>query len=323
MSYLRFKYNPKTLKFERARISVLNVLITFIGYLAVGALFFIGMILFQNYIIESPKEKELRAENSALKEHKVILASQLHDYNQQLEFLKNEDLALHSKLFESGAPVITQSHQSEKVNILTASRQAFNNWLSEITQSTVGSITTAKQTSSFFHDYASIGKKDLSRLFAMPSIAPLENFEVDKLVSGYGIRINPFHKGNYHHDGVDIASARGTKVIATGHGTIITVKRSDLVAGYGNYIEVDHGYGIITRYSHLDDIHARIGQRVKKGQPIGTVGSTGGSVAPHLHYEVIINGQNVEPVKFFMENLNAQQFKEIVSRSTKKNQSLD
>lgn len=323
MYRIRFKYNPKTLKYERVGLSILNILITAVGYLAMGALFFIGLILIQNYVIESPKEKALRAENKALKQHKVILAGQLASYNQQLEDLKEQDLALYNKLFETGAPVKSEKPTSEKVDILVAGDSGFNEWLKEINNQSLTTITAAKQSNSFFHDYASIGKEDLSRLFAIPSIVPVENFEVDKLVSGYGTRINPFHKGNYHHDGVDIASARGTLVLASGHGQIITVKRSDLVAGYGNYVEIDHGHGVVTRYSHLDNINARVGQRVKKGQPIGTVGSTGGSVAPHLHYEVIVNNQNVEPVKFFMENLSADQFKELVSRSKKMNQSLD
>jgi murein DD-endopeptidase MepM/ murein hydrolase activator NlpD len=323
MSRIRFKYNPKTLKYERVGLSILNILITVIGYLAMGTLFFVGLVFLQNYITESPKEKELRAENKALKQHKVILAGQLASYNQQLEELKDQDLALYNKLFETGAPVKNEKPASEKVDILVAGDSGFKEWLKEINSQSTGAINTAQGTSRFFHDYASISKEDLSRLFAMPSIVPVEKFEVDKLVSGFGTRINPFHKGNYHHDGVDIASARGTLVLASGHGQIITVKRSDLVAGYGNYVEIDHGHGIVTRYSHLDDINARIGQQVKKGQPIGTVGSTGGSVAPHLHYEVIVNNQNVEPVKFFMENLSADQFKEVVSRSKKMNQSLD
>lgn len=323
MSRIRFKYNPATLRFERVRISILNVLISLVGYLAMGFVFFAGLILLQNYFIESPKEKELRAENKALKEHKVILASQLVSYNAQLDSLKQEDLSLYTQLFESGTPVNSEDTQSEKVDILIAGFSDFDQWLEEISTQSAKTIYTAKKTNEFFHNTASVEKKDLSRLFDVPAIVPVDNFDVTKLVSGFGTRVNPFHKGNYHHDGVDIASARGTLVLASGHGQVITAKRSELVAGYGNYIEIDHGHGIITRYSHLDDVEVRPGQRVKKGQAIGTVGSSGGSVAPHLHYEVIIKGVNVEPVKFFMENLSADQFKEVVNRSKKMNQSLD
>ncbi|MBK8290924.1 MAG: M23 family metallopeptidase [Flammeovirgaceae bacterium] len=136
---------------------------------------------------------------------------------------------------------------------------------------------------------------------------------MSKLVSGYGIRINPFHKGNYHHDGVDISSARGTVVTATAEGQVTIVKRSDLVAGYGNYLEVDHGDGYVTRYSHLEEIVVRQGQTVKKGQSIGIVGSSGGSIAPHLHYEVIKNGNNLNPIDFFMEGIASGQYEALVN----------
>jgi murein DD-endopeptidase MepM/ murein hydrolase activator NlpD len=323
MSRLRFKYNPGTLRFERARISILNILISLFGYLAMGAVFFLGLILLQNYVIESPREKELKAENKALAQHKVILASQLELYNQKLELLKDEDEALHDQLFESGKNQNQKNTSTEKSGILVANTSNFNNWIKQINELFSDAMQGAKKSNHFFHDAASIDKKDLDRLFAVPSIVPVENFDVNKLVSGFGTRINPFHKGNYHHAGVDIAAARGTLVLAASHGEIVTVKKSDMVAGYGNYIEIDHGHDIITRYSHLDYIQVKAGQRIKKGQVIGTVGSSGGSIAPHLHYEVINNGVNLDPVKFFLENLTADEFNIIVSRSKHMNQSLD
>jgi murein DD-endopeptidase MepM/ murein hydrolase activator NlpD len=182
---------------------------------------------------------------------------------------------------------------------------------------------SAKSSNQFFHAKASVKKEDLSTLFSVPSIMPVENFELTNLVSGFGTRINPFHKGHYHHDGVDITSTRGTSVLAAGHGQVIMTKRSDLLAGFGNYVEIDHGHGVVTRYSHLEEITVRVGQKIKKGHTLGTVGSTGGSIAPHLHYEVIQDGANIDPIKFFAEGLNAAQFQELVTKSKKQNQSLD
>jgi murein DD-endopeptidase MepM/ murein hydrolase activator NlpD len=323
MSRLRFKYNPGTLRFERVRISILNILITLTGYLAMGGVFFIGLILLQNYVIETPREKELTSENKALKQHKLILANQLVSYNHKLSELKKEDLALYNQIFETTDTQNQKTSSPEKVDILVANTSNFNNWLTDINRSFSGVMGEAIKSNQFFSKAASIDKTDLSRLFAIPSIVPVENFEVNKLVSGFGTRINPFHKGNYHHDGIDIAAARGTLVLAAGHGEVISVKRSDMVAGYGNYIEIDHGHGVVTRYSHLDYLQVKVGQRIRKGQAIGTVGSSGGSIAPHLHYEVMVNGIYTEPIKFFMENLTADQFKEVVSRSQKMNQSLD
>jgi murein DD-endopeptidase MepM/ murein hydrolase activator NlpD len=174
-----------------------------------------------------------------------------------------------------------------------------------------------------FSESASIKKTDLKTLKALPTLAPVQQFEADKLVSGFGKRINPFHKGLYHHDGVDISLPTGTAVVATAPGTIVLSNLSSLVAGFGNYIEIDHGNGIVTRYAHLGELKAYYGQRVTRGQIIGTIGSSGGSIAPHLHYEVIKNGKNVNPVHYIISGLNSNQYQTLVDNSNKVNQSLD
>jgi murein DD-endopeptidase MepM/ murein hydrolase activator NlpD len=323
MPRMKFKYNPTSLRYERVKISFFNVLINVVAYVSFGVLFFAGLLILQEYIVETPAEKRLRAENAALKQHKVIMAGQLWSNNQQLAELKKEDEALYKKLFESAGPDRQTNGTDARVDILSSDNEQFEVLLAGMQQQTNELHHLSRQSSNYFYKNASVKKEDLTLLFAMPSLAPVQNFEVSKLVSGFGTRVNPFHKGNYHHDGVDIAAARGTAVMATGHGQVTLAKRSDLVAGYGNYIEIDHGRGIVTRYSHLEDIFVRPGQRVKKGQPVATVGSSGGSIAPHLHYEVMKDGHNIDPVKFFIENLNADQFKELYTRSRKKNQSLD
>jgi murein DD-endopeptidase MepM/ murein hydrolase activator NlpD len=116
---------------------------------------------------------------------------------------------------------------------------------------------------------------------------------------------------------------RGTPVVATASGVVSQLKRSDLQAGYGNYLEVDHGNGIVTRYAHLEDITVRFGARVAKGEAIGTVGNSGGSVAPHVHYEILRDKVNVDPVHYLMEGLTAAQHHLMVTMSHQQNQSLD
>ncbi|MBP9925335.1 MAG: M23 family metallopeptidase [Cyclobacteriaceae bacterium] len=323
MSTSKFNYNPKTLRYERVKISVFNVLITAIGYLTFGVIFFIGLVLLQNLIIETPSEKKLRAENKALDRHKILLTAQLTESNRQLSELKTKDVALYQKLFETNISEETTPVYPEREELLLAGSGDFDESVDQLSQRFSELINSAKKSSYSFQSKTHLEKKDLNYLTNIPSITPVENFEMNKLVSGYGIRINPFHKGNYHHDGVDIASARGTVVRTTAEGQVSIVKRSDLVAGYGNYIEVDHGDGYITRYSHLEEIVVRQGQTVKKGQSIGIVGSSGGSIAPHLHYEVIKEGVNLNPINFFMEGIASDQYEVLVNISKKQNQSLD
>lgn len=319
----KFRYNPDNLRFERVKISVFNVLITVFSYLSFSILFFAGLLLLQNYIIETPSEKKLRTENESLKQHKIVLAGQLSQSNDLLEELKKKDLELYEKLFETSLPQEVNQSTDNREDILIAETGDFNKIINGLNTKFRDLYTSAKSSNLFFHEEVSVKKEDLSTLFSIPSIVPIQDFDLSKLVSGFGTRINPFHKGHYHHDGVDLASSRGTAVLAAGHGQVIVTKRSDLVAGFGNYVEIDHGHGIITRYSHLEDIAVRTGQKIKKGETLGTIGSSGGSIAPHLHYEVIQDGANIDPIKFFAEGLHAGQFQELVNKSKKQNQSLD
>ncbi len=323
MLHTKFRYNPENLRYERVKISFFNVLITVLSYSSFGVLFFAALLLIQNYIIETPSEKQLRTENKSLKQHKIILTSQLQQADHQLEELKKQDRELYEKLFESKPPLDENQSVKKREEILIAETRDFNEIINDLSVRFSDLYSLAKTSNQFFHAEASVKKEDLSTLFTIPSIIPIENFDLSKLVSGFGTRINPFHKGHYHHDGVDIASSRGSLVLSAGHGQVIMTKRSDMLAGFGNYVEIDHGHGVITRYSHLEDINVRIGQKIKKGQAIGSVGSSGGSIAPHLHYEVIQEGANIDPIKFFAEGLNAEEFQELAIKSKKQNQSLD
>ena len=323
MALTKFKYNPKTLRYERAGISILGVTFRVIGYLSFGALFFVALVLLQNFIFDTELETKLRAENEALESHKVILVSRLQASADRIEKLKNEDLALYQKLFETKIEATTTESSVDKEEILNASSSKLSEWISSTQIQTEKLQQESKINNQYFSESASIEKHELKILKSLPTLPPIQNFEVDKLVSGFGKRINPFHKGLYPHDGVDIAAPIGTSVIAAGPGTIIYVSQNNLLAGFGNYIDIDHGNGIVTRYAHLADAKVRLGQRVNKNQVIATVGLSGGTIAPHLHYEVIKDGKNVNPVKYMIGGLSSQQYQLLVSKSLKQNQSLD
>ncbi|MBX2916448.1 MAG: M23 family metallopeptidase [Cyclobacteriaceae bacterium] len=323
MARTKFYYNPKTLRYERARFTVVRFAMAIVGYLVFGVVFFAALLFLQNLIIETPHEKQLRAENRALKEHKVILSSLLSESNQKLNELKKHDLSLYQRLFETQAPYATNQVLPEREEILELNASEFNESVSQLGNRFSELVQVARTGNRFFGLKARVVRNDIPALITTPSIAPVQNFEIEKLVSGFGTRINPFHKGKYQHDGVDIATPRGSAVVATAPGRVLITKKSDLVAGYGNYLEIDHGNGYITRYAHLEDIAVRTGQKIEKGQVIAAIGSTGGSIAPHLHYEVIKNGVSLDPIKFFMEGISSAQYKVLVSLSKKQNQSLD
>jgi murein DD-endopeptidase MepM/ murein hydrolase activator NlpD len=138
-----------------------------------------------------------------------------------------------------------------------------------------------------------LDKKDL--LLATPSIWPVRGF----ISSGFGWRINPISGGKEFHEGIDIATQSGNHIVAPSNGIVSFAGRDD---GYGLMVIIDHGYGITTLYGHMSKIEVKAGEIVKRGQVIGLVGDTGFSTGPHLHYQVMINGIPVNPMRYLVGN---------------------
>ena len=321
MSKVKYRYNVKTLRYERAGISVPNTILYILSLFVFGVLFFCALILVQNYVINTPTEKALRQENKALKTHKNVLLAKLEGAQSLITEIKQSESDLHQKLFDTPLENINSTERTPEM--LLASASDFNENINSVSEKLEEFLSKAQLRSNHFYLYASVDKDDVAKMSSLPAIIPVENFDHGKLMSGFGTRINPFHKGKYYHDGIDLAAIRGTNVLAAGDGRVVLIKRSELQAGYGNYVEIDHGYGFVTRYANLGEITVRIGQKIQKGQAIAMMGMSGGSIAPHVHYEVIKNGKNINPVNVIVEGLDAKQFHKMAEASRKLNQSLD
>ena len=322
MSEPQYRYNPKTLRYERVRFSIWRAGGTFIAYASVGFLFFVALNLLQNKLVETQLEKSLTKENNALTEFKAVLASQLSESKALLGELKIEEVQLTEKLFE--VPVESASIQPKNENHLIATGDSeFDEQASSIRAHLSALTDRVKASNGFFKERVHLKKTEVPMMVNLPSIAPVADIAAENLVSGHGIRINPFHKGNYHHDGIDIALSKGNGVLATGNGRVSYFSNSNLEAGFGNYIEIDHGNGLMTRYAHLEKISVTWGQKIKQGQVIGLSGTSGGSVAPHLHYEVIKNGKSLDPLSYLVEGITPAQHEQLAVKSKVQNQSLD
>jgi murein DD-endopeptidase MepM/ murein hydrolase activator NlpD len=316
----KYRYNEKSLRFERAGISILNVSMSILALLCFGAVFFLGLFFLQNYLINTPAEKALRKENQALMDHKVVLTAKLESAEGNLASLKKSEEELYSKFFDLA---MERDASVKNKDILLADLPVFHTTVQTLQEKFKGYYLRANASNNHFSLYASVTKKDLPQITSFPGAFPVEDIEPKMLVSGFGTRINPWHKGKYHHDGVDIAGARGSRVLATGKGRVISVKKSDLQAGFGNYVEIDHGHGFVTRYTHLGDLTVRLGQSIKKGEQIAWMGLSGGSIAPHVHYEVLKDGKNIDPVKVMVEGITSNQFSLLAVAGRQLNQSLD
>lgn len=321
MARAKYYYNPKTLKYERARWSMSGILSTVVGLLCFGALFFLGLFYLQNKLIDTPAERALREENNALKTHHKVLAARLETSKSAFTDLVTKENSLHEKFFETSREVVEE--KQDATAILVGTREDFEKTVASLTQRYQDSHFKAALNNDHYSRYASVTRHDMAQIRSFPGALPVENADAKMLVSGFGTRINPWHKARFHHDGVDFAGVRGSDILATGEGTVILAKESNLPAGFGSYIEIDHGYGYVTRYTHLGLLKVRTGQRVKKGSVIAEMGMSGGSIAPHVHYEVLKDGHQIDPMKVLVEGLGSDQFHLMAKAARQPNQSLD
>ena len=324
MRYTTFRYNAETCHYERVRLSVKSVLSYGLGLTAMGTCMLVGILLLHDRIVNTNREIQLRKENRALQKHHTILTAELNELRPVLASLQQKDRILHAKFFGS-QPVVQTANvdRASKQDLLLADGASFRKQVTDLGGTSEKLIEKSLLTNNFFGTKLNLRKSALANINALPTLQPVQDWETGLLISGFGMRVNPFHKGLYEHLGVDLALPRGSAVIAAGAGKITQLKRSDLQAGYGNYVEIDHGNGIVTRYAHLEDIVAKYGARVAKGEKIGTVGTSGGSVAPHLHYEILRDDKNVDPVLYMLEGLSPSEHYFLTLMSHQQNQSLD
>lgn len=324
MNRLNYVYNPKTCQYERARVTVKDVLVVSLSTLALSVLFFLAIIFIHNRFVETDLEARLRAENKVLKANLPVVEAELSKIESNLMTLNTQEKTIYTKLFNQDSPEGNTSTSSlNKEDVLLADASSFKDLLADLENKSRHLLENAKIKNNHFGEHIHVTSKDVSLLGAIPSFIPIEYSSITQFASGFGQRLNPFHKGMYFHPGIDLVAARGTNVMVTAPGKVKSVSKSNLQAGYGNQVVVDHGEGFVTRYAHMEEILVKPGQVLSRGTVIGTVGNSGGSVAPHLHYEITRDGEHVDPALYLLENLTSAQHQNLLIQSKKQNQSLD
>ena len=170
-------------------------------------------------------------------------------------------------------------------------------------------------------EISTLASKKEALLAAIPSIQPISNQDLTRMASGFGWRSDPFNKVRKKHWGMDFTAPRGTPIYATGNGRIL--RADQRATGFGKHIRIDHGFGYVTIYAHLSQYNVRRGEKVKRGDIIGYVGSTGRSQAPHLHYEVWKDKKKINQINFYTGTLSPAEFENLLRFANQENQSLD
>lgn len=314
----KYRFNPDTLNYEfEEKSNFKNILKTILPKIlisaVVGILFF---FIFTSFII-SPEELFISEKNSDLKLKYKLLNKELDYTVKTLETLQNRDDNLYRMIFQTG-PVPDSKRKagyggSDKY--YSFKKYENSDLLINTSQKTDILSRVMLVQSESYNEIFDLVKNTEKMAACIPAIQPIALDDLTRFGSAFGKRLHPILKIWKMHTGVDLTAPRGTKIHAAGDGIVFQASGSS--GGYGNLVKINHGFGYTTYYAHMQKILVRPGQRVKRGDIIGTVGSTGLSTSPHLHYEVRINNKPVNPVNFYYEDLTDEEYYEMIEASSK------
>ena len=321
MGKFKFRYNPESCRYEKVgwnpfyfiRISL------WIAFLILT--FFISLAFLHNKFTTSTLEESLKRENKILSNQKLVLKGQFEKVEVKLANIKTLEADLHQKLFSQPELDMSSSEQYSSLDEKEGP-EVFRQHIGELNTRTALLKNQIHQNNLLFTKRIHI-EDHIEVIPSLPTLLPLPNEPIHSLFCGFGSKTNPFHRAKHFHQGVDFSVPRGTSVLLTASGKVVSLKKSTLQAGRGNWVEIDHGNGYSSRYIHLETILVKEGQFLKKGVVLGTVGNSGGSISPHLHYEILKDGKPVDPVPFFMVEISAQDHQMLKKLSEKETYSLD
>lgn len=326
MAKRKYKFNPETLSYESVGISWKSKLLNALAYFASSlALALVISLVFLNFY-DTPKTKALERENKQLLSQYELMKKDLDRLEQVLTELQQRDDNIYRVIFE--ADPIPSSIRKAGFGGVNKYAELENLDNAELIISTAKKLDVLSKEayiqSKSYDEVLEMALNKEKMLACLPAIMPVANLDLKRISSGWGYRMHPIYKVKKMHYGQDFAAPIGTPVYATGNGTVTEIAGSSRSkVGLGMHIKIDHGYGYETVYAHLSKFNVKRGQKVKRGEIIGYVGNTGGSTAPHLHYEVHKDGRKVNPAYYLFKDLTPQEFEKVIEISSNIGQSLD
>ena len=323
MTPTKYKFDPDSLSFDKIRLGIKSLLLRILAYF-IGSLIFalIYWIIFASFF-DSPKEKALKREVEQMTIQYDLIHREMSNVENVLEDLQKTDDNLYRTIFEA-EPIPSEQREGGigGVNRYEALEGYSNSNLVIETATRLDKIRKKVYVQSKSYDeLIKMAENKGDMLKSVPAIIPISNKDLTRTASGFGWRIHPYYKISKFHYGMDFTAPAGTDVYATGNGIVVDVSSSQ--RGLGKHITIDHGFGYTSTYAHLSNFNVRVGQRVQRGDIIGYVGSTGMSVANHLHYEIKLNGINVDPVNYYFEDLSSAEYEKMIEIASKTGQSFD
>ena len=323
MSKVKYYYDKKTLSYKKISLSLKERFKKTILYaISIIAISISSLVLFY-FFFDSPKEKKLKSEINFLVTKYDSFEKKMVNLESVLNDIQKRDDNIYRVIFEA-EPIPIEIRKAGFGGINRYSYlDGFSN--SELLKKLDRKFDVLKkqiyvQSKSLDQVYE-LTKKKSDMLSSIPAIQPVSNKDLSRMASGFGYRIDPIYKTKKFHAGMDFSAKTGTPIYATGNGKIIKLRKSK--RGYGNHIIIDHGFGYKTLYAHMSKTIVKKNQKVNRGDIIGYVGNTGKSVAPHLHYEVHKDGKKINPINFYYNDLNSEEYEKMIEIASQSNQSFD
>jgi murein DD-endopeptidase MepM/ murein hydrolase activator NlpD len=324
MARIKYYYDTETCKYERVRTTKSDIVLNTLGIVSLTLAMAVGLLMVYSSYFESPKELILKNEVKELEFYYENLQKEVKRLDHILADMEHRDDNIYRAVL--GAEPIEKSIReggvggADRYEDLKDKDIIHEEFILKLHENVDKLRRKVYIESKSQDDVVQLAEKKEKLFAAIPAIQPISNKELLALASGFGLRIHPVYKVKKMHTGIDFAASIGTPIYATADGLVDKVEVS--FSGYGKMVEIDHGFGYRTRYAHMHGFTVRNGQRIKRGELIGYVGNTGLSTAPHLHYEVFINGAQVNPVYYFFSDLNAADYEKIIELASIENQSL-
>lgn len=323
----KFVYNPHTLQYDKVVEPLRITLLRVFGFICMALLFAATITAFSHKYFPSPEAKALRKENKALRGEIATVQKDVNRVNEVLNKINDRHNYAHRLIYGMN-PIDAGIWEGgigghDKYEDIKTTFQYSGEELAQL-KTQIDKLEHKLATESESLDQiVALAKDNEAMLASIPSIKPVREDKLardTRLLSGFGMRIHPVYKVPKMHTGIDFTAPSGTPIQATGAGT---VEKVDSRTEYGNRVTINHGFGYKTMYAHMKTVDVKVGQKLTRGQQIGTVGSTGTSTAPHCHYEVIYKGKKINPINYVLDGLNPKEYQELVEAAESANQSMD
>ncbi len=323
MAKTKYHFNENSLSYEEVKLSSWHHIFRVLLFTIITMAMAVVVVALAYTFLETPKERILKSELSHYELQYQIMNDRLDNLQLLVDEMAERDDDIYRVIFE--AEPIPRSVRVAGYGGVDryAKLEGYNN--SELLIETAKKLDNIAselyvQSKSFDEVFEMARNKEMM-LSCIPAIQPVSNKELKRLSSYYGYRIDPIYKIRKFHSGVDFSAPQGTPIYSSGSGVVTKIRKSR--RGYGNTVTIDHGFGYETFYAHINEFKVKKGDKVTRGQIIATVGNTGKSTAPHLHYEVRKNNRKVNPIYYFFNDLTPDEFETILTLSKIPNQSLD